>query len=179
MKKFRTIYITLVAASSLGMYFQGSPAFADSSAVSAQDSSSFQENTVVQVSNTQTSEIQAEVNPGGTPISYVWSDRQPLTRSSWGASYATSTEILFLIYQGKARAAGNVYQNLRIVKVCIWYSRDGQQITSKVCSNAIGGSSSWGPGPEVTVFAPDSLGWDDSKTLFHIETTRISPNIFY
>ena len=179
MKKFKTIYFSLVAGLVLGLYFQAGPAFADSSAASPQNSAASQENTGPDVPQFQTFEIQVEVIPGSAPISYVWSDRQALTRSTWGASYATSTEILFLLYQGKARAAGNVYQGLRIVKVCIWYSRDGQQITPKVCSNATGGPSYWAPGPEVGLVAQDSLGWEDSKTTFHIETTRISPIIFY
>jgi hypothetical protein len=179
MKKFKTIYSTLVAGLVLGLYFQASPAFADSSAASPQDLSASHQNPVLESPQTQTFEIQVEVNPGSAPISYVWSERQALSRSSWGASYATSSEILYLFYQGKARAGGNVYQGLRIVKVCIWYSRDGQQVTPKVCSNATGGPGYWAPGPEVTIVAQDSLGWEDSKTTFHIETTRISPIIFY
>ena len=119
--------------------------------------------------------ISLEVSPGQQPLALRWGGR---TRDVWGSSYATSTEIAYLYYQGKARAAGNVHLNQRIVRVCIWYSRNSVNITPVVCSNASSSSGTWVSGPEVSVGAWDTLGWNDPKTVFNIQTVRISPTIY-
>lgn len=115
-----------------------------------------------------------ELTPGGGTVGLRWGDR---TRSTWGSSYATSTEIAYLYYQGKAKAAGNVFDGKRIVQVCIWYSRNGVNLTSTVCSNASSASGAWTSGPEVSVGAWDTLVWDAPKTTFNIQTVRISPSV--
>lgn len=115
-----------------------------------------------------------ELSPGGGTVGLRWGDR---TRATWGSSYATSTEIAYLYYQGKARAAGNVFDGKRIVQVCIWYSRNGVNLTSTVCSNASSASGTWTSGPEVSVGAWDTLVWDAPKTTFNIQTVRISPSV--
>jgi hypothetical protein len=122
---------------------------------------------------------QIQISPGAAPTSVVWADRLGLSRSAWGASYATSSEIFQLYYEGKAKAAGNVYQNLRIISVCIWYTRGTARVSSEVCSNAIGDTYGWHPGPEVSVGVFDTLDWNAPPTVFNIKTTRINPNIYY
>lgn len=119
--------------------------------------------------------ISLEVSPGQGPLTLRWGGR---TRDIWGSSYATSTEIAYLYYQGRARAAGNVHLNQRIVQVCIWYSRNSVNITPVVCSTASSSSGTWVSGPEVSVGAWDTLGWNDPKTVFNIQTVRISPIIY-
>jgi hypothetical protein len=121
---------------------------------------------------------QFELDPNSASVSMYWSDRSALARTAWGASYATSTEIAWLYYVGKARAAGNIYQSKRIISVCIWYSR-GTEIVSKVdCSTATSNAVAWFPGPEVSVDAFDSLEWNATPTVFNIKTTRIDPSLF-
>jgi hypothetical protein len=115
-----------------------------------------------------------EPTPGSGDVGHRWGGR---ARDSWGASYATSTEIAYLYYQGKARAAGNVFDGKRIVQVCIWYTRNGVNLTSAVCSNASSASGVWTSGPEVSVGAWDTLVWDDPKTIFNVQTVRISPSV--
>ena len=115
-----------------------------------------------------------ELTPGSGTVGLRWGDR---TRGTWGSSYATSTEIAYLYYQGKARAAGNVFDGKRIVQVCIWYTRNGVNLTATVCSNASSASGVWTSGPEVSVGAWDTLLWDAPKTLFNIQTVRISPSV--
>lgn len=116
-----------------------------------------------------------EVTPGSGPTGMQWGDR---ARAVWGSSYAISTETLFLFYQGKAKAAGNVHFGERFVQVCIWYSRSNQPITPTVCSNAKSTATAWTAGSEVATSAWDSLGWNDPKTYFNISTVRISPTVF-
>ncbi len=86
---------------------------------------------------------------------------------------------MYLYYEGRAKAAGNVYLNQRIVQVCIWYTRDSQVVSGTVCSNAKGGTNTWSAGSEVVTGAWDSLGLYDPRTLFNISTVRIAPNIYW
>lgn len=116
---------------------------------------------------------QIEITPGSGTISVVWNDR---LRAIWGSSYATSKEYAFLYYRGVAKAAGNVYQTSRITKVCIWYSRNGLNISSKVCSDAINSGGVWRSGAEVSTTTWDVIDWDAPKTIFNIYTVRIPPN---
>jgi hypothetical protein len=121
---------------------------------------------------------QREVSPGAATFSYTWPTGRIQLRTIWGSSYARSEEIVDLYYVGKARAAGNIFLNERIVRVCIWYTRDSVAITNQVCSNASSESGVWLPGPEVTVSAWDILVWDAPKTIFNMKVTRISPTIY-
>ncbi len=126
---------------------------------------------------TVTDDYQIELNPGGSPINVSWQDAPSRLRTAWGASYANSTETIQFFYVGKALAAGNVFQNQRIVQVCIWYTRGTQWVSLRVCSTASSDAGYWVAGPEVMTSAIDSLDWNAPKTIFNIETTRISPSI--
>ena len=99
--------------------------------------------------------------------------------ATWGASYAISTEWWSQLgYDGKAKAAANLYAGLRIIQVCIWYTRDGEGVVgAKVCSNANSPNCVWVPGPEKTTSAWDSLNPFAPPTVFNISTVRISPGI--
>jgi hypothetical protein len=119
---------------------------------------------------------QFEITPGDPPISINWGSK---SRAAWGSSYATSTEVIQLYYQGKAKAAANVYVNQRIIQVCIWYTRGSVNVSSKLCSNASTNTGYWTAGPEVSVGVWDSLGLDDPKTVFNFLTARISPNAIF
>ena len=125
-----------------------------------------------------TDTYQAEITSGAAPITLLLTDKQSMARAAWGASYATSTEIVQLYYLGKARAAANIYQNQRIISVCIWYTRNGSTVAGEVCSNATYSGSSWVAGPEVSLGVWDSLNWNDPHTIFNIRTVRIDPNVF-
>ncbi len=65
-----------------------------------------QSNPISNLDGYEVDNYELELTPGGGTVGLRWGDR---TRASWGASYATSTEIAYLYYQGKARAAGNVF----------------------------------------------------------------------
>jgi hypothetical protein len=121
---------------------------------------------------------QREVSPGAGTFAYIWPSSRIQARAVWGTSYATSQEIVDLLYVGRAKAAGNIYQNERIVRVCIWYTRDGVAITDQVCSNASSDSGIWLPGPEVSVSAWDILVWDAPKTIFNMKVGRANPSVF-
>lgn len=61
--------------------------------------------------------LQFEITPGSGPVGVSYSSDcpdSPGVRTVWGSSYAISTELLQLQYQGKAKAAANVYQGKRI-----------------------------------------------------------------
>lgn len=116
---------------------------------------------------------QIEITPGNGTVSVVWSDR---LRSVWGSSYAKSTEYVELYYRGVAKAAGNVYQTSRIIEVCIWYTRNGSAISSKVCSDAYNSGGVWRSGVEVSTTTWDVINWNAPKTNFNISTVRIPPN---
>jgi len=126
---------------------------------------------------TQVDTYQIELTADAAPIQITWQDPPSRLRSTWGASYANSTENMQLVYVGYALAAGNVYQNLRIVQVCIWYTRDGALVSSRVCSSASSDLGYWVSGSEVSTWALDSLDWNAPKTIFNIQTTRVSPLI--
>ena len=132
--------------------------------------------TVTETSSTgqyQEDFYEIEITPGSEPISIEWNER---LRAVWGASYARSTEHIYLYYEGVAKAAGNVYQNARIIKVCIWYTRNGSAISSKVCSEAYNSGGVWRSGSEVSTITLDVLDWNAPKTIFNISTVRIPPN---
>lgn len=97
--------------------------------------------------------------------------------AAWGSSYAISTEVAQIRYDGKAKAAANVFEGKRIIQVCFWYSRGGSNVSSMKCSNATS-SNRWYAGPEVTHSVYDSLNPWAPKTIFHIQTARIDPTIY-
>lgn len=119
---------------------------------------------------------QIELVPGQGAVTLNWPDK---LRQAWGSSYATSSEYLQLFYRGVAKAAGNVYSNLRIVEVCIWYTREEIKISSKVCSTAYLSGGIWRSGAEVSTTTWDALTWDGPKTIFNISTVRIPPNTIF
>lgn len=81
-------------------------------------------------------------------------------------------------YKAKAKAAANVYSNLRIIKVCFYYTRNNAVISSTKCSTASSNGSYWVAGPEVTDTVTDSIISGAANTsYFNIVTTRINPNI--
>ena len=121
----------------------------------------------------QEDEYQIELIPGGGSVSLSWNDR---LRTAWGSSYANSTEYFLLYYRGVAKAAGNVYQTSRIIKVCVWYTRNGSLISSKVCSDAYNSGGVWHSGQEVSTTTWDVIDWNAPKTVFNISTVRIPPN---
>ena len=116
---------------------------------------------------------QFEITPGSGTISLVWNDR---LRAIWGSSYAVSQEYALVYYRGVAKAAGNVYQTSRIIEVCIWYTRNGSAISSKVCSDAYNIGGVWRSGAEVSTTTWDVIDWNAPKTIFNISTVRIPPN---
>lgn len=127
--------------------------------------------------SSQVDEYQIEVVPGSTPITLNW--YQPSrARDYWGPSYATSTEYLYFVHAGKAKAAGNIFNGLRIVQVCIWYTRGVSIISDVVCSNASSDTGVWVAGAVATTSALDTPSSTDPKTIFRIQTTRIDPSIF-
>jgi hypothetical protein len=127
--------------------------------------------------SSQVDEYQVDVVPGSAPISFSWYQPSRL-RDYWGPSYATSTEYLLFVHAGKAKAAGNIFNGLRIVQVCIWYTRGVDIISDVVCSNASSDTGVWLAGPVATTTALDTASSTDPKTIFHIKTTRIDPSIF-
>lgn len=126
--------------------------------------------------------IQVEIVPGEGADIGVYFPTTPESgsvtpRMAWGASYATSTERLQLWYDGKAKAAANVFSGKRIIQVCIWYSRGGVLVGNKVCSNATSNGRSWSAGSEAKVTVADTLDWSAPKTIFNIKTSRINPQV--
>lgn len=121
------------------------------------------------------------LTPGSAEVQVELQDkvkpRSVSAEATWGASYAISTETAQIRYDGKARAAANIYNLKRIVQVCIWYTRDGVQKGDKVCSNAVSDGFAWYPGPEVTTWCWDDLSWNVPVTQFNISTARIDPAI--
>lgn len=96
---------------------------------------------------------------------------------TWGTSYAISDEDFQLHYHGKAKAAGNVYDGLRIIEVCIWYTRAPSSHSDTVCSDADSNGAVWTAGAEQHVTYWDSLNPSAPNTIFNIQTTRINPNV--
>lgn len=122
---------------------------------------------------------QYEIEPGSGTVGETFGEPTgeigPM--ATWGSSYAISTETAQLRYNGKAKAGGNVYSGKRIIKVCFWYSRGGDPVSSTYCSTASSAGSGWQPGSEVTHGVWDSLNPWAPVTIFNIRTTRINPDI--
>jgi hypothetical protein len=128
-----------------------------------------------------------EIKPGSGPIVAVFggptaADTETGSESvvpliTWGSSYAITVESWQFFYDGRAKAAANIYSSKRIIQVCIWYERAGAVISAKRCSNADGNTGTWRPGPEVTVSATDSLGLFDPPTEFKWSRVLINPGL--
>lgn len=124
--------------------------------------------------------FQIEIEPGSGTVGVVFEDTSNTPGSvtpqiAWGSSYAISTETFQIRYDGKAKAAANIFNGKRIIQVCIWYTRDNVQKGDKVCSNAASTGASWLSGPEVTTWCWDDLSWLVPPTIFNISTVRIDP----
>ncbi|MBN8881956.1 MAG: hypothetical protein J0H73_06540 [Salana multivorans] len=83
-----------------------------------------------------------------------------------------------MAFTGKGKAAENVYQGKRIVKVCFWYTRGSATVTQTWCSSANSNGSSWVAGPEVVGGTWDIAYPWAAHTVFNISTTRIDPKIY-
>jgi len=128
--------------------------------------------------NVQYETFQAEVTPGMDPLAFNWYQGSRLSRTYWGPSYATSTEVMFLYYLGQTKAAANVYDGLRIVQVCAWYTRSSVIISGVACSTASSDTGIWTPGYVANTNAWDDLAFDAPKTIFVYRLGKINPNIF-
>ncbi len=124
---------------------------------------------------------QVEITRGAGEIVFDWPETGPkhggvTPQATWGSSYAISTETLEVRFDGKAKAAGNVFVDKRIIQVCIWYTRAGVQKGDKVCSNATSDGFRWTAGPERTTWCWDDLSSD--HTIFNMSRALISPKVF-
>lgn len=166
----------------LGLPFAASPAFAS-------DESAESETVVVNgrefgpEDGVTVTEETFVIEPGsGETVGEQWATTPaPGTVSpmaAWGASYATSTEIAQLAYLGKAKAAANVYNGQRIIKVCFSYWWGQSNRTGWQCSSASSNGSQWTAGAEKSYTFWDNLSINWPQTVFHIQTTRINPQIF-
>lgn len=100
---------------------------------------------------------------------------------TWGASYAISEETLQIRYDGRAKAAGNLWgsPSKRIIKVCIWYERPaGVQQGDRVCSTAHSDGARWIAGAEATTWCWDDLNPFAPVTQFKWALTLIAPNVY-
>lgn len=169
-----------------------SPAFADSPSGLGSSSASKGDGTTVVIGGREygpkdglrIDTLQFELEPGSGTVGVVFDDTSNGVGSvspmaTWGSSYAISSEWWSQLgYDGKAKAAANVYSGLRIIQVCIWYTRAGEGIVGpKICSYAGGTCSYWAPGPEVRESVWDSLDPFAPPTVFNIQTARILPQI--
>jgi hypothetical protein len=114
---------------------------------------------------------------GGDPVGVTF-DTKPSgelsTQEVWGSSYAFSQEQAYVSYIGHAKAAANVHQGLRIVRVCFWWTQ-ASRTSATTCANATFSGGSWTASPEVSSTFNDSLDSNAPQTVFHIQTSRIDP----
>jgi hypothetical protein len=124
---------------------------------------------------------QCEIEPGSGTVGIEFRDAPQgpgsvTPQATWGSSYAISTEWWSQLgYDGKAKAAANIFNNKRIIQVCMWYTRGGAAVSGTVCSNAASTGGSWFSGPEKTMSVWDSLDSRDPPTVFNFSTVRINP----
>lgn len=97
-----------------------------------------------------------------------------LARDVWGSSYAFSQEQAYVSYIGHAKAAANVYEGLRIVRVCFWWTQ-AERTSVTTCADATFSGGSWYASGEVTGSFNDSLDTYAPQTIFNIQTSRIDP----
>lgn len=122
--------------------------------------------------------FQTEVTTGSDQLLVTWYQPSRTSRMYWGPSYAKSTEIMYLYYLGQAKAAGNIYNGLRIVQVCAWYTRSGAVISEVACSNASSDTGQWVAGYVANTSAWDDINPDAPKTYFNFRLGRIDPSIY-
>ncbi len=121
---------------------------------------------------------QVDVIPGADPLTFTWNQSSRFSRTYWGPSYATSTEVMYVFYLGQVKAAANIYDGLRIVQVCAWYSRANAIISDVACSNASSNTGQWVAGYVANTNAWDDLNPNAPKTQFVYRLGKINPNIY-
>lgn len=125
--------------------------------------------------------FQCEIEPGSGPVGLVFGDTphgpgSVTPQITWGASYAISTEWWSQLgFDGKAKAAANIFNGKRIIQVCMWYTRGGEVVSDTLCSTAASTGGSWLSGPEVTMSVWDSLDPSAPHTIFNFSKVEISP----
>ncbi len=123
-----------------------------------------------------------ELTRGGGDVVFDWPETGTkhgggvTPQYTWGSSYAISSETLEIRFDGKAKAGANVFNNVRIIQVCIWYERAGAQQGDKVCSNATSNGMRWYPGPEKTTWCWDDLS--SNHTIFNYSRVLINPKVY-
>lgn len=124
-----------------------------------------------------------ELTPGsGETVGSVWSEGGDFqnampSNARWGASYALSTEMFQFFYEGRALAAGNIYNGQRITQVCMLYKRGGAAISATVCSDARSDGRNWHPGPISTLSVRDTIVSNAPKTEFHYYYHAVNSSI--
>ena len=189
--KLRRLSRTLVFVATLFAVVGATPAFADSPSRSESEKARKNPKTIVidgreygPKEGLKVDSLQFEIEPGSGPVGVVFEDTSngggPITPEvAWGASYAISTEWWSQLgYDGKAKAAANIFAGQRIIQVCYWYTRGGQLVSAIYCSNATSNGVAWAPGGEVTSAVWDSLDPFAPQTIFHVDTARINPGVF-
>lgn len=124
---------------------------------------------------------QVELTRGGGDVVFDWPETGTkhggvTPQIAWGSSYAISTETLEVRFDAKAKAGANVFNNVRIIQVCVWYTRANVQKGDKVCSNATSDGLRWYPGPEKTTWCWDDLSAD--HTIFNWSRVLINPKVY-
>lgn len=119
--------------------------------------------TITLDSSSQTRSSLATVHPAG------WTDPFHNECFRWGSSYACNNEAAYFFYTGTAYAAGNVYNQQRVLEVKVKYTRDGRDLTSWGVSQAKYASGKWNPGSVATVKANDTPNSNARKTQFHYD----------
>lgn len=125
----------------------------------------------------------SQYESGGEPVGEIMgrpssSQRGFAPLATWGSSYAISEEFAFVRHDGRARAAANIFNGLRIIEVRFWYTRNGVRLNSDTISRARSDGTRWIAGPEVRASVNDSLGFNDPPTIFNIRTSRIDPRVY-
>lgn len=129
--------------------------------------------------------FQVELNEGFGSVGTTWegmgsSGPGGITpQATWGSSYAISTEWgSQLGYDGKAKAGANIWNGLRIVQVCMWYTRDGVNVSGTVCSKATTTNGlTWTAGPEKRMSVWDDLNPFAPQTIFNYSLSRIRTGV--
>lgn len=118
--------------------------------------------------------------PGGLPVGQTWGARNigATPQKTWGSSYATSTESLQYWFTLRVKAAGNVFNGKRYVKVCAWYQQGEHVASETICSSASSSGTSWSPGGEESLTIMDNLSLNWPQTVLWTSVTTINPNIY-
>ncbi|WP_035880784.1 hypothetical protein, partial [Cryobacterium sp. MLB-32] len=117
------------------------------------------------------------ITPGGDPVGATYPTtppKGPTPQLVWGSSYAYSQEYHSIQYTGYAKAAGNVYNGERIVRVCFWWTQ-ANRTSVTTCADATYSGGYWYASPEAQALFEDSLDPNAPQTIFNIQTSRIDP----